>query len=348
MANIFGIGDVLFTTPLIANIKAAHPQVQIGYICNRRTESLLVNNPKIDKIFVYERDEFKSAYDQSKFLFLKKVGELLTAVKSEKYDMLIDVSLSGFIGFFAWLIGIKHRLGFNYKNRGVFLNEKILLTGYEGKHVVDYYLDLLQVMNVPVRHKKLELFIDAAHQNWADEFLKNNHLNAGDLIIGLVPGGGASWGKDANFKRWPAQKYAKLADKLIEKLSAKIILMGDKREEDLCNSVVESMRHKAIVAFGQTSIHQFAALTQKCRLTIFNDGGPLHMAVAAGAQTVSIFGPVDERVYGPYPPTGHVVVSQSLACQPCYRQFRRASCDHVTCLNSLEVEEVFEKVKEAL
>jgi len=348
IANIFGIGDVLFTTPLIANIKAHNPQVQIGYICNRRTESLLANHPKINRVFVYERDEFNRLYKESKFRFLKKTQEFLSDVKKEQYDMLIDISLSGFIGFFASVIGIKRRIGFDYKQRGRFLTERIVLKGYENKHVVEYYLDLLELIDVPIKHKQLELFIDDHHRNWADEFLRANHLNERDVLIGVVPGGGASWGKDANFKRWPAAKYAKLADKLIENTHAKIILMGDSREEELCRSVEKLMTQDAVMACGQTTIHQFAALAQRCRLMIVNDGGPLHIAVAAQARTVSIFGPVDERVYGPYPSQNHRIVARPLACRPCYRQFRRASCDHVSCLNLIEVDEVFEKVKEIL
>ncbi len=60
--NIFGIGDVLFTTPLISNIKKSAPKTSIHYLCNKRSQAVLQNNTKIDKIFVYERDEFYDIY----------------------------------------------------------------------------------------------------------------------------------------------------------------------------------------------------------------------------------------------------------------------------------------------
>ena len=53
--NIFGIGDVLFTTPMISNLKESDPDAYLGYVCNRRTATVLESNPKVDKIFVYER-----------------------------------------------------------------------------------------------------------------------------------------------------------------------------------------------------------------------------------------------------------------------------------------------------
>jgi len=142
--NTFGVGDVLFTTPLISNLKANYPELFIGYICNRRTAALLERNSKVDRIFVYERDEFLEVHQGSHIAFLKKFLIFFKAIKSEKFDLVLDVSLSRGTSFFTWAIGIKHRIGFNYKNRGIFLNKKIPLAGYEGKHVVDYYLGLLE------------------------------------------------------------------------------------------------------------------------------------------------------------------------------------------------------------
>jgi hypothetical protein len=69
------------------------------------------------------------------------------------------------------------------------------------------------------------------------------------------------------------------------------------------------------------------------------------MAVAAGARTASIFCPVNEKIYGPYPPQGHTIMTHDVSCRPCYRRFRRASCDHISCLARLSVEEAFQQVE---
>jgi len=347
--NIFGIGDVLFTTPVISNLKAIYPDLYIGYVCNRRTVSLLERNPKVDKIFIYDRDEFKSAYQKSKILICKKMINFLKSIKMEHFDTSIDFSLNDFTSWVTWMVGIKNRIGFKYKNRGFFLNKRFPLKGYENKHVVQYYLSLLEKLGVPAKFHDLELNINQEDTNWADKFFTENMGQSnGKTVIGFVPGGGASWGKDAVYKRWPAEKYAKLADKLIEKYSAAIILMGDKSDFDLCNMVSKVMVRQSTMACGETTISQFAALARKCSLMIVNDGGPLHIAVAAGVRTVSVFGPVDDSVYGPYPQKNHIVIKKGLVCQPCYRQFRRASCEHISCLEQLTVEEVFEQVKEVL
>jgi len=347
--NTFGVGDVLFTTPLISNLKANYPGLYIGYICNRRTAALLERNPRVDRIFVYERDEFHTVYQRSKIALVTKFRQFLKEVQNEQFDLVLDVSLSRGTGFLTWLIGIKRRVGFNYKNRSIFLNKRIPLEGYERKHVVEYYLSLLEDLGGVIRSKDLELTLNEDDLKWAESFYSSNRaLSNGNPVIGLVPGGGASWGKESSYKRWPAEKYAKLADKLIEKFSAVTILMGDKNELELCKKVSQEMSYQPIMACGETTINQFAALARKCSLMIVNDGGPLHIAVAAGIRTVSIFGPVDEYVYGPYPEGNHIVIKKEIACRPCYRRFRKAVCEHVSCLNQLTVEEVLEKIKEIL
>jgi len=345
--NIFGIGDVLFTTPLIRNIKKEYPDCSIGYVCNLRALPVLAGNDKLDKIFVYERDDYRRLYDVSKIQFFKKFKKTLEDIKKEKYDVCIDLSLNPYASFFMWLIGIPKRIGFNYKNRSPFLNKKVPLGGYEDKHIIEYYLDILDKLGTVASFKEMELPLKEVDFKFAENNLPD-HQSDRNPLVAIMPGGGASWGKDAPYKRWPPEKYAKLADKLVEKYHAVIILLGDKNEEKLCSEVLKSMQKKALSFCGQTTVGQLGALLSKCRLAIVNDGGPLHIATAVGIRTVSIFGPVDEKVYGPYPQEGHFVVTHDVSCRPCYRNFRRASCDHMSCLNHIEVDDVLTRVQRIL
>lgn len=345
--NIFGIGDVLFTTPLLSNIKAHAPGCRIFYLANRRTAPVLMEYADIEKVFVYERDEFVEVYKRSKREYWQKGRKLLAEIKAEKFDVVLDLSLNGSMSFFMSRLGIPQRIGYNYKNRSPFLTTKIPLKGYEERHVIEYYLDLLKPLGIAATHRAMHIPIPEDERMWARLHLEHNNLQEQKPVL-LLPGGGASWGKDADYKRWPAENYAKIADKIIEKFSAPIILMGDKKEKELCSRVGSLMKHKPLDFSGQTSIIQLAAMASVSRAVIVNDGGPLHIAVAAKAKTVSIFGPVDERVYGPYPADSHVVITKPLACRPCYRRFRRADCGHVSCLKTLTVEEVFEKIESAL
>jgi heptosyltransferase-2 len=347
--NTFGIGDVLFTTPFVSNLKAQFPDAFIGYLANRRTAGFLADNPHISKVYVYERDEFKAASLESKRKFLGKVQASLDEIRKEKFDVVFDFSLNSSINLLTKWAGIKHRIGFNFKNRSPHLTVKIPFDGFERKHVVDYYLDVLSFLGLEGYNKELVMPIPEQDRAWVDDFLKDNGCQPHDRLIGVIPGGGESWGKQAGFRRWSGENYAKLVDKLIENYHAKIILMGAKQEEELCRKVSGHVRTGLIEAFGKTSLTQLAALLRRCQLVVLNDGGPLHVAVAVKAKTVSIFGPVDEKVYGPYGDAeNHLVAKKNLCCQPCYRRFRMSDCSHVNCLATLTVDEVFGKVKQLL
>ena len=345
LINPYGIGAVLFTTPVVSNLRKSYPKAFIGYIANLRALPVVESNPKINHVYVYERDEFKEDLARC---WLGLFGE----IRRQKFDVVFDFSLNASFGFLSMACGIKKRIGYDYRGRGRFLTDKIQLEGYEAKHVVEYYLDLLAKLDVPVRNRSLELCIDQQHQQWAQDWIKLKGIPSHRPTIAVIAGGGASWGKDATHKRWPAGQYALLVDKIIAKSNSAVILMGDQKEQPLCQELARQCSYPVFDAVGGTTLLQMAALLQRCRLAIVNDGGPLHVAVACGVKTVSIFGPVDPIVYGPYPSSGlalstvegHVVIQKGLPCQPCYRQFRRAACDHISCLRDLSVEEVFKQL----
>lgn len=345
--NIFGIGDVLFTTPVLSNLHDSLPDAKISYLCNARTQPVLKAQPLIDKVFVYERDHFHRLWRTSPWRYWEALAQLMAALKVERFDLVLDFSLNSLMHFLTLTAGIPLRAGFNFKNRSPFLTHPLPLLGYEGRHVVEYYLDLLRQLGFSERIKHLILPIPDENKDWASERLAAGGIKKEDLLMALVPGGGGSWGTQAAFKRWPVEDYLSLADKMIEKFKAKIILLGDLSEKDLCARLKDHLKEKAVDFSGQTEILQMAALLSFSHLAVVNDGGPLHIAVAVGTKTVSIFGPVDERVYGPYPLSDHRVVHSDVVCRPCYRRFRLAACAHHLCLK-IPVAEVLRKVEELL
>lgn len=347
--NPFGIGDVLFTTPVIHTLKDTFSGVKIGYLCNSRGQAILENNPYVDYIFVYERDKFEALRKKSIFIWLKKSIAFLNQIKKEHFDLALDFSLNTQFGFFCWFAGIKERAGFDFKKRGGFLTKKIKLSGYSDKHIVEYYAELLKSLGVELKYRKLELYLKKEDIDKAEEMLTRAGIAQSNLV-GIIPGAGRSWGKDAFLKHWPPENFAQLADKIIENHQAKIIIMGDFSEKGIAEKIIKNMRCKAVDLSGMTTIAELSALLSKMRLVITNDGGPLHMAVALGIKTVSIFGPVDERVYGPYlPGQYHVVIKKDIPCRPCYRQFKMPICyRNRECINSISVKEVFEAVKRLL
>lgn len=349
--NPFGIGDVLFTTPVIRALKENYPDSFIGYWCNERVRDLLKNDLKIDKIFALSRGDIKRIYKKNPLKCFFTSLNLLKEIKKEKFNVSLDFSLDSRYGLWSKLSGIKKRIGFDYKNRGRFLTERIELKGYSTRHAIEYYADLLRFISIELRNKALELIVSKENKARAKEKLAEFGVAPSNLVLGIAMGGGASWGRDAAYKQWPAKNFARLAEKLIKDLGAIIVLLGSADEKPLANIVgtifPRNEDNHVIDLTGKVSLEELAAIMKELKLLVCNDGGPLHMAVALGVKTVSIFGPVDERVYGPYPlSSDHVVIKKDLECRPCYRNFRFSGCSNDRkCLEDITVDEVYEKVK---
>lgn len=346
IVNPFGIGDVLFTTPLIANLKAAFPDSYIGYVCNARTKDILLNNPAVNKVFIYEKDKFRRLWRRSKIACIRKFFKFLHSIGKKKFDCAFDLSLGQEYGFFLWLIGIRTRIGYDYRKRGIFLTKRIKLEGYASKHIVDYYCDLARLLGIEPKQKDLEFPIDEKYLQWAADYLDEHEVGEDEIFIGLMPGGGASWGSDAYKKQWPAHRFADLGNQIVDKFRARLILFGDGSEYALCNQVASLIKDDCIMACGDTTLSRFAALLKRCTLVICNDGGPLHIAVSQGVKTISIFGAVDPLVYGPYPKNGdNVVITKDLPCQPCYKKFKmEQQCSYLECLSTIETSQIMHAV----
>ena len=350
--NPFGIGDVIFSTPLIEAVKRIFPQSYIAYICNRRVSELIRTNPRLNKIFVYEKDDYREIWRRSKIRCLMKVLSFLRSIKKESFDISIDLSLSYQYSMFFKIIGIKTRAGFNYRNRGKFLTHKIDIESFDDKHVVEYYLDVLRLLGIDVSKDiaSPRIYASEASLRFGDKFLKENSVTKTDLLIGMVPGCGASWGQDAGRRRWDKKNFSALANRLIEKYNARIVLLGNSKEVGICEDVRSATGNRVINYCGKTSIEMLIGILTRCKALITNEGGVLHMAAGLGINTVSIFGPVDEATYGPYPKSAnHIILSRKdVPCRPCYKRFKYNGCDNRRCLETITVDEVFHAAEEAL
>ncbi|MFA5149227.1 MAG: glycosyltransferase family 9 protein [Candidatus Omnitrophota bacterium] len=348
--NPFGIGDVLFTTPVIESIRKGSPDCEIGYLCSRRAEPVLRANPNIERVFVYEKDELRGILKRSVIEYARKLISFVMEIRRSRFDTAIDLSFNREYGLICVLAGIGRRIGFNYRNRGAYLTEKIDIEGYGGKHIIEYYLGLLEMAGIRPSSKEITLYIPEADKEWARKFLQMNNAGKDGLLAGIAPAGGASWGKDAGIKHWSSDGYALVADRLADELKAKVIIFGSADEAPVCESIRAAMRNKPIEAYGKTSLLQAAALMGMCRVVIANDGGLLHLAAGAGAGTVGIFGPVDEKVYGQYPYGSgrHRAVKEDVPCRPCYRNFKMKDCNDRVCLSRIGADEVYNAAKEVL
>jgi lipopolysaccharide heptosyltransferase II len=351
IVNPFGIGDVLFTTPVIRAIKDSYPDSLIGYWCNERAADILKDNHNIDRIFALSRGDLKKIYRKSIWQGLRRFFDLKHNLEIEKFDTLFDFSLDHRYSLLAKIIGIERRLGFNYKNRGKFLTDRININGYSDKHAVEYYLQLLQFIGLKPKNVELELTISDEENLKSSKMFLECGITDKDIVVGVAPGAGASWGKDAYFKHWPGINFAQFADRVIDGFKAKVIILGDESERPIADTILKNMRNKPLDFVGKTSLKQLCAVINKLHILVTNDGGPLHIGVALGKKTISFFGPVDPKVYGPYPADEkrHIVLSKAIECSPCYANFRLLACKKDReCLETIDVDQAWDAFKRLL
>ncbi|MFH1094500.1 MAG: glycosyltransferase family 9 protein [Candidatus Omnitrophota bacterium] len=344
--NPFGVGDVLFTTPVIAALKKKFPDSFIGYLCQKQTAPILENHPLVDKLFLYTRGDLKQVRKKSYLEYIKMLLRGINKIRNENFDLAVDLSMVNQYSLLLWMLGVKQRFGFDYKGRGRFLTHKLPFNGFGQKHVIEWYRDLLKMMKVNEFNRELKFYIALKDRQYADNFLTKNAVLNSDIMIGIAPFGGGSWGKDARSKQWPDECFVQLINDLLKCYKCKIIIFGTDKNNDDCAIFKEVLSNKDVVnALGRTTLGQLAALIGKCNIFISNDSGPMHIACAKGVDTVSIFGPVDENVYGPVGRTArHEIVMAEVECRPCYKNFKKPDCKNIDCLKAISEKMVLETI----
>jgi ADP-heptose:LPS heptosyltransferase len=129
--------------------------------------------------------------------------------------------------------------------------------------------------------------------------------------IAIHPAGGVNPGMTLLSKRWPAARFAALAERLIEERDARILVLGGPEDRAVAKVVLDALppRHRsaALDLSGQLSLGATAAAIQRCALFIGNDTGVSHLACGVGTPALMIFGPTNPKRYGPLPGAGLAV-----------------------------------------
>ena len=332
-----GLGNLILYTPVLKILRREFPTAHITLlVANPASASLLEGSPFINEIIVIDKEKYEGV----------RSFNLLNQIRQKKFDLVItsflDKSLK--VALFSFFSGAKHRIGYRNKIYSLFYNHRVRIK--EKKHEIEYDLDLLRSIGIKIEAQEdkipfVHLTVD--DEKSADTFLKRNNINREDLLIGIHPGGGPEVG---SIKRWAQEQFASLGDMIIDEYKAKIILVGGKEEKDICREIARLMKHKPIIATGETDIKTTASLIQMCKIFISNDTGLMHLAVAVNTKTIAIFGPT--LFWKNYPwGENNIVIRKELPCSPCYN-YKEITCNDPKCLKLIKAEEVFGEVSQIL
>lgn len=343
----YGIGDLLFVTPVLRALRLLPAVETVDLLIGSRTLEVVEHNPHVNGIFVLDKDKLRRQTRTRKFRELLDLGMKLRA---KRYDLLLDFSLRPENAFWSLaFLGIPKRAGFAYKRRAVFHNVRYPLPeGYWKQHAADFYAGLAEAAGIPVADRFLEYYFPPEKAE-LEKKMAQRTAALGRKFITVSPGGGDSWGREADFKRWPVGNYAVLIGMMQKKYGFEgVCIVGSKAETELCGQLKNALGLPVVVLAGETTIAETAVLLQQSLLFVGNDGGLVHLARALEVPLVAFYGPVPPEVYGPYPvsPDAAAVFKQDLACRPCYYKFRfKKDCPTIACLKTLAPEEALEQIE---
>lgn len=330
--NVNWLGDVLFSTATIRNIRRNFPDSFIACIIPSRCYPILKGNPYLDEIIIFdEKDKDRGILGKLKFIRM---------LKKKKFDTVFLLHRSFSRALICWMCGIPERIGYYTRKRTFLLTKKIPLPKKDTLHRIDYYLNVIEKAYLKVEDRYLDFFIGEDDHKFADEFLNRNSIEKNDFLVVTNPAG--NWLP----KRWPRIYWTQLQDALINEFSARIIITGSLLDIALAQEIKNSMKEKPIIACGQLNLKQLGALIKRTNLFISADTGPLHIANAVGAKKIiALFGPTSPEITGPYPFKNVVILQKIVGCRiPCYR----VNCKDNRCMKAITPDEVINEVKKSL
>ena len=317
------VGDLLQLTPVIRSLAMKYPGARITLMLgSSASAAMFQHNPHISETIVFDR----KGTHRSLPAFL----QLWNRIRTARYDLVVNFQRSNVK---AWLLA-----------SAAFPCRVLVYRKARGRtvHAVVNHLETLTPLGITPDHcdLSLELSYGPDEQAFADNLFQQSALS-GKIFIALNPGA------SNRIKCWSPESFAALANLLVSKLDAVIVLVGGGSERDLAEGILAGMESKPLDLIGKTSLLQLGAVLARCDVLVSGDTGPLHMATAVKTPVAALFGAIDPFRTGPVGEGHRVIRHDELACVPCVAK---------SCVNKIDLEcmlritpaEVFDTVVDML
>lgn len=264
------IGDAVLSTGLLDHLMRAHPEARFTIVCGRVAEGVFRRMPRLERLIAIEKRRYSLHW-----------LEIWGALAFTRWDLVVDLRASAI----AWLLWTRER--------------RVIQGGRRPGHRLTHLAALLGVAPPP-----LPVIWTAPEDNARAAAL----LPAGRPWLVLGPT--ANWHR----KVWPADRFAELALRLTAPDGALpgagiAILGGPGDQERSMATPVLTALPQALDLVGKLDLPEVAAVLARAAMFIGNDSGLMHLAAAAGAPTLGLFGPTPSDEYGPAGPKAQAVLA---------------------------------------
>jgi ADP-heptose:LPS heptosyltransferase len=295
------IGDVIMATALLTALRRGYPDAEIDWIVGSSAATALRNHPDLRSVI----DSGPLANPASRLGSLLK---LVNVLRNGHYDLAVVPDRSPLLGIAVFLSGIPRRAGLDSAGRGFAYTVKAPIDPTVVRHEAEIYLDVARALSLPTENCWVNVPPTSSSLEIARKILAEANFADRPLVI-VHPGGGVNAGMTMTQKRWPADRFAMLADRIADSLGARIAVIGAESDNEVTASVLSKLQHPALDLTNRLSLPVTGALASIAALYIGNDNGVAHLAAASGGKVLMIFGPSDPRRYAPFVPPNRARVA---------------------------------------
>ncbi|HEX8713017.1 MAG TPA: glycosyltransferase family 9 protein [Terracidiphilus sp.] len=298
VVRLGAMGDILHALPGVTALRLAHPEWTIGWVVDPRWRALLSavgsdhgvggrgpDQPLVDRIHLAPAKQWGRKPLNAKTI--REIRELRRGLRAENYDAVLDLQGAVRSAAIARMTGSRRVIGEAEPREHVarWLFQERVHTN--GAHVIEQDVELASaVAGDKLSPVKPLLPEDPEGKSWCDKVLA-----AKTPAVLINPGAG--WGA----KRWPPERYAAVAQGLVDR-GFDVLVNSGPGEEALAQVIVQETKGAARLLMP--SLGHLIALMRKVALCVAGDSGPLHLACALGRPVVGIYGPTDPRRNGPF------------------------------------------------
>jgi len=325
------VGDAVMTIPALRELRRVLPHAHITLATRSWAEGLFADADFLDDLLIYNRGSRD----------MRAVIRQTREWRRRRFDLAVLFQNAFEAALIASAARVPVRIGYATDGRRALLTHPVQLPTWRAeRHEVFYYLNVIAELerllygasNVEEREPQFALKVSEARRSFAREFLSARGVQLNRPLVALCPGS-----TNSRAKRWPAERYAMVAERFIEETDANILLIGAADELEVSREVAERMHHRPAILTGKTDLAQAVAVLSLADILITNDTGPAHIAAALNRPTLVIFGPTDPRTTRPFAPAAEMI-RHPPDCAPC--MLRDCPIDH-RCMTSISANEVF-------
>jgi heptosyltransferase-2 len=329
------VGDIVMATPLLNALRQRYADAQVDCLVRSYAGPLLDACPWYDKLLCYGG---ASKDDQE---LPGGMWRLSMALRQRGgYDLAVILPNSFRTALVARLAGAKRRIGYQRDGRGWLLTDR-LQPARAGRRFVptptlDYYLDIARRLGAADPDPAMQLFTRPDDDRIVDQRLTGAGVDdQAQPVVILNPGA-----KFGQAKLWYADRFAAVADRLIDEYNATVLVNGAPAERPILDQVHQAAAHDLIdLPTLGNDLKLLKSYVKRADLMITNDTGPRHIAAAFGVPVVSIFGPTDPRwTTIDFPLERQIQVD--VDCGPCQKKL--CPLDH-RCMTRISVDMVYQQ-----